>query len=84
MAIQMRRGAYSAFDPSKMVPGELAAVLSGDPAVTDGKSLFVAFAAGDVKRLATWEDAAQLIAAALADGKRLVITSGNDAISVSS
>lgn len=83
MAIQMRRGAYSAFDPSKMVPGELAAVLSGDPAVTDGKSLFVTFAAGDVKRLATWEDAAQLIAAALADGKRLVITSGNDAISVS-
>lgn len=82
MAIQMRRGAYAAFDPSKLVPGELAVVLSGDPDVTDGKSLYVCFAAGDVKRVATWEDAAQLIAAELGDAIDMTVTSANGAISV--
>lgn len=56
MAIQNRRGAYGDFDPSKMVPGEFAVVQSNDPNATDGKSVYLAFAAGDVKRLATHDD----------------------------
>lgn len=56
MAIQNRRGNYSDFDPEKMVPGEWATVLSGDHNAGDGKSIYHCFSAGDVKRMATYED----------------------------
>lgn len=56
MAIQNRRGKYSDFDPEKMVPGEWATVLSGDPNAGDGKSIYHCFSAGNVKRMATYED----------------------------
>lgn len=56
MAIQTRRGAYDDFDPAKMLPGELATVTSGDPGADDGRSVYACFAAGDVKRMATYED----------------------------
>lgn len=56
MAIQTRRGAYDDFDPAKMLPGELATVTSGDPGANDGRSVYACFAAGDVKRMATYED----------------------------
>ena len=56
MAIQMRRGQASQFDPSKMLPGEFAVVLSGDATATDGRVVYMCFAAGSVKRLATFED----------------------------
>ena len=56
MAIQMRRGAYNKFDPTKLVAGEYAVVQSGDEQAKDGKAVYMAFAAGDVKRLATYED----------------------------
>jgi hypothetical protein len=83
MAIRMRRGSFNKFDPAKMLAGELAVVLDGDPAVSDGKALYVCFAAGDVKRVATWEDAAQLIAAQLPDVIDMAVTSGTeDALAV--
>ena len=56
MAIQDRRGGYDHFDPQKMVPGEWAVVLRGDPNVRDGKATYVCFSAGVVKRLMTEED----------------------------
>ena len=57
MAIQNRRGVYSDFTPTKMVPGELAVVQSGDPNNTSGKAVYAAFGtSGDVKRLATEDD----------------------------
>ena len=56
MAIQTRRGSYDDFDPAKMLPGELATVTSGDPGADDGRSVYACFAAGDVKRMATYED----------------------------
>ena len=56
MAIQNRRGVYSDFAPTKMVPGELAVVQSGDPDTTSGQSIYAAFLAGQIKRLATEED----------------------------
>lgn len=56
MAIQTRRGNYADFDPDKMLPGELATVTSGDPGAKDGRSVYACFAAGDVKRMATYED----------------------------
>lgn len=58
MAIQQRRGSYANFDKSKLIPGEPAVVLSGDPNATDGKAAYIAFGSGDVKRLATDEDLA--------------------------
>ena len=56
MAIQHRRGSYSNFDPTKMAPGEFAVVQSGDPGASDGEAVYMAFAAGQVKRLAIHDD----------------------------
>ena len=51
MAIQNRRGAYTNFDPTKMVPGEYAIVLSGDPSDNDGYAIYMCFESGVVRRL---------------------------------
>lgn len=56
MAIRWRRGKFSDFDPQKMQEGEAAVVLAGDPQAKDGKSIYIAFAPGTVKRMATYED----------------------------
>lgn len=56
MAIQNRRGFYDKFDPSRLVAGEWAIVLDGDKNAPDGKSAYVCFAAGNVKRVALFED----------------------------
>ena len=56
MAIQNRRGNYTDFDPAKMKPGEIAVVQSNDPVAGDGKAVYMAFAAGDVKRMATHDE----------------------------
>lgn len=56
MAIQHRRGAYADFNPAKLLPGELAVVLSGDPASNTGRSLYICFAPGVVKRIVSYED----------------------------
>lgn len=56
MAIQHRRGRYEDFDPGKLLPGEIAVVLSGDPASSSGRSIYVCFQAGTVKRFTTYED----------------------------
>ena len=62
MAIQLRRGAYSELDATKLVPGEVAIVLSGDPGLSlpnlqegyivgDGTGVYVCTSTGTVKRL---------------------------------
>ena len=56
MAIQMRRGKFTNFLPSKLQPGEWAIVQGEDPSASDGLSVYVAFAAGVVKRMATYTD----------------------------
>lgn len=56
MAIQLRRGAFTNFDAQKMKPGEVAVVQSGDEIASDGKAVYVAFSAGDVKRMATTDE----------------------------
>lgn len=56
MAIQCRRGAYEDFDKSKMLPGEWAVVLSGDPVARDGKAAYMSFGGASAKRMATYED----------------------------
>ena len=67
MAIQMRRGKFTNFIPSKLLPGEYAVVQGDDPSVRDGRSVYMAFAAGVVKRLATYEDMVENVSAALVD-----------------
>ncbi len=67
MAIQNRRGAYSDFDPQKMVPGEWAIVTSGDPNSERGKAVYIAFDVGDVERMATYEDMLENIDSATSD-----------------
>lgn len=67
MAIQMRRGKFANFIPSKLLPGEYAVVQGDDPSVRDGRSVYMAFAAGVVKRLATYEDMVENVSAALVD-----------------
>ena len=51
MAIQNRRGSYADFDPTKMLPGEFAVVLSNDPSDNSGYAVYMCFASGVVKRL---------------------------------
>lgn len=67
MAIQMRRGKFTSFIPSKLLPGEYAVVQGDDPSVRDGCSVYMAFAAGVVKRLATYEDMVENVSSALVD-----------------
>lgn len=56
MAIQHRRGAYNRFNPTRLLPGEWAIVLSGDDSASDGRAAYICFAAGEVKRVSTFED----------------------------
>lgn len=56
MAITMRHGPYSKFDPQKLRTAEIAAVTEGDPHASDGKAIYQCFSPGDVKRMATYED----------------------------
>lgn len=56
MAKQIRYGDFSQFHPEKMVTAELAVVTSGDPNAESGRSVYVCFVPGVVKRLTTYED----------------------------
>lgn len=67
MAVQVRRGPYSDFNANKLVPGEWAAVTSGDPNASDGCATYMCFAPGNVKRMATYEDMAENINAATSE-----------------
>ena len=67
MAIQNRRGAYTDFDPSRMLPGEYAIVLSGDPSDEDGYAVYMCFASGVVKRLVLSEQMEAAIDAIMDD-----------------
>lgn len=67
MAIQNRRGVYSDFTPTKMVPGEFAVVNSGDPNSTSGKGVYMSFADGQAKRLVMEEDVQNEVAKATED-----------------
>lgn len=67
MAIQMRRGAYSDFDPTKMIAGEWAIVTSGDPTTVTGRAIYHCFVAGQVEKIASYTDAAQIIINAIPD-----------------
>ena len=69
MAIQTRRGSYNDFDPEKLLPGEWGTVQSDDPASTDGQSIYMCFAPGQTKRMATYEDMVQNIDIAVEDVK---------------
>lgn len=61
MAIQMRRGHFEKFDPTKLLPGEFAVVLQGDDANRYGKGIYMCFASGDVQRISTIEDISENI-----------------------
>lgn len=67
MAIQMRRGVYSDFDPTKMVAGEWAIVTGGDPNTATGRAVYHCFAAGTVERVATYVDAREIVFNSLAE-----------------
>ena len=56
--IQNRRGGYSDYDPSKLLPGEFAVVQVDDPNTPDGKAVYIAITAGNVVRLATADEIA--------------------------
>lgn len=71
MAIQFRRGEYNDFDPTKMVPGEPAVVVSGDTTTETGKGVYICFSAGDVQRLSTYEEIVSDIEQAMEDAPAL-------------
>ena len=53
MAIQMRRGYKADFDPTKMLPGEWAVSIDNE---SQKQMVYMCFAPGVVKRIATLED----------------------------
>lgn len=61
MALLMRGGAYEKFDPAKLRPREWAVVLSGDPQAKYGRAAYLCFGSGDVRMMATYEDAKDII-----------------------
>ena len=73
--VQHRRDIYSNFAPSKIKPGEIIMITSGDPNSSSGKSVYACIAAGDVMQLATrdelstYDQAAQNSAEAAAQSK---------------
>ena len=60
MAIQMRRGAFTDFDPMQMLPGEWAVMLSDDEETIDGYAVYICYAAGMVKRIVSSDELAAL------------------------
>ena len=54
--IQHRRGDYAHYDPTKVLPGELVVTQANDPNSDDGTAVYIATAAGNVKRLATHDE----------------------------
>ena len=55
------RGPYADFDASKALDGEFQVVTANDPNVPSGKAVYIAFAAGDVRRLVSIEDIEQMV-----------------------
>ena len=83
----MRRGEYSKFDAESMLPGEWAIVLESDPNGTGGRSLYMCFSPGVVKRIATAEDMATIIAnenAAITDAEKKRVAAENSRVSAES
>ena len=64
MAIQNRRGKFEDFNPEELLAGEFAVVQEGDTASTTGRSLYICFEPGVVKRLVDYEDIGDEIAEA--------------------
>lgn len=60
--IQHLRGSYNNFDKSRALPGEFQVVVSDDPSVPSGKAVYIAFSAGDVRRLVSIEDIETMVA----------------------
>lgn len=56
MAIQHRRGSYSNFDKSRLVPGEIAVVLSNDPNTSNHTAAYINFSSTITKRIVMAED----------------------------
>lgn len=77
MAIQHRRGIYDKFDPTRLVAGEWAIVLSGDPVAEDGMAAYICFAAGVVKRVATYEDMADFLASVKVETVDWIVNTAN-------
>lgn len=77
--IQNRRGSYNNFDPAKLKPGEFAVVQSNDPNSDDGKAVYIAIKASDVKQLAFYNDVENIFynkSAELADSLITTFTEG--------
>lgn len=80
MAIKIRRGAYSSFDPAELLEGEPALVTSGDPSTTDGIALYIAQADGVAKQIAfadQVEDAEDSAAASAVDAQQAAVDAQN-------
>ena len=67
MAIQLRRGVYTDFNPDNMVAGEIAVVSSGDPNTSTGASIYVCYGPGNVQRFMTQAAVDEQIDAALGE-----------------
>lgn len=69
MAITCRIGEYENLNKYKLANGEWAVVTSGDPNTTSGKAVYMCFAYGDIRRMCTIDDIAE-VEASLLEGYR--------------
>lgn len=69
MAIQLRRGVYADFDPTKLMPGEVAVVTEDDPDGTGGQAVYLCFGSGVIKRLVSYEDVQDILAVPIGVGQ---------------
>lgn len=63
------RGTYETFDKSQALDGEFQVITANDPSVPSGKTVYIAFAPGDVRRLVSIEDLEEMVESGRFDGK---------------
>lgn len=72
MAIQIRRGDYTNLDADKMLPGEIALVMSGEPDSDDGKGVYISTGAGEVEKIPLLPEVKKIIEKNTETDKELV------------
>ena len=74
--IQHRRGDFTDFDPTQLLPGELAIIQADDPNTNDGTAIYLGISSGVIKRIPTSDEISDLVDALVEtalDGKQDVL-----------
>lgn len=59
--IQHRRGNFADFDPTQLLPSELAIIQADDPNTNDGTAIYLGISSGVIKRIPTSDEVSDLV-----------------------